>query len=107
MHVGEVDEDALRGLGPQVGRPLRVLGRAEVGLEQAGELLGLGEGALGAAVGAVEVGEAVRRRPAVLRLVRLLQVVGAEPLVAGGALGQRVGERRDVAGGVPHLARRG
>ena len=37
--------------------------------------------------------------------VLLLQVVGAEPLVAGLALGQRVGERVDVAAGLPGLAR--
>ena len=35
----------------------------------------------------------------------LLEVVGAEALVAGLALGQRVGERVDVAAGLPHLAR--
>ena len=38
-----------------------------------------------------------------LRLVRLFQVVGAVPLVAGGALGERVGESGDVAGGDPDL----
>src|SRR6185295_10161306 len=36
-------------------------------------------------------------------LVRLDQVVRAEPLVAGGALGERVGEGGDVAGCLPDL----
>src|SRR4029079_9420142 len=85
-HVEEVHEDALRGLGPQVVQALLALHRAEIGLEQAGELPRLGERALGAAVGAVDVLEAVRRRAALLRLVGLLEVVGAEPLVAGLAL---------------------
>jgi hypothetical protein len=40
---------------------------------------------------------------AVLDLERLDQVVGPEPLVAGLALGQRVGERGDVAAGLPDL----
>ena len=42
---------------------------------------------------------------ALLLGVLLLEVVGAEPLVAGLALGQRVGEGVDVAAGLPHLAR--
>ena len=42
-------------------------------------------------------------RLAVLLLVRLLQVVGAVALVTGGALGERVGEGGDVAGGLPDL----
>lgn len=74
-----------------------------MGGEQARELLGLGELALVAAVRAVDVGQAVLGEAAVLGLVRLLQVVGAEALVAGGALGQRVAERGDVTGGDPHL----
>ena len=41
---------------------------------------------------------------AVLCGVRLDEVVGAVALVAGEALGQRVGERVDVAAGLPHLA---
>src|SRR5690606_36585082 len=103
LHLGEVGEDALGGLGTQVGDGAGVLGRAEVGGQQARELLGLGELALVAAVGAVDVRQAVLRGAALLLLVRLLQVVRAEPLVAGGALGQRVGEGGDVAGGDPHL----
>ena len=45
------------------------------------------------------------RRTPLPGLVLLEQVVGAEPLVAGGALGQRVAERPDMARGHPHLAR--
>lgn len=66
LDLGEVGEDALRGLGTQVGDGAAVLGRAEVGGEQAGELLGLGELALVAAVRAVDVGQAVLGEAAVL-----------------------------------------
>ncbi len=103
LHLGEVGEDALGGLGAEVSDRAAVLRRAEVGGEEARELLGLGELALVAAVGAVEVGEAVLREVALLGLVRLLQVVGAEPLVTGGALRQRVREGGDMAGGDPDL----
>ena len=61
-HVGEVEEDALRGLGAQVVQAGLVLDDAEVGLEQAGELARLGPRAAGAAVGAGDVGEVDRRR---------------------------------------------
>lgn len=105
LDLGEVGEDALGRLGAQVGDGAAVLRGAEVGGEQARELLGLGERALVAAVGAVEVGEAVLREAAVLRLVGLLQVVGAVALVAGGALGERVGERGDVPRRDPDLGR--
>ena len=55
-----------------------------------------------------QLGQLTSARPfsgsaAVLGLVGLLQVVRAEPLVARGALGQRVGEGGDVAGGDPDL----
>ncbi len=104
LHGAEVGEDALRGLRAEVGQAGRVLGDAEVRLQHARELLGLREGALVAAVRAVDVGEAVGRDLAVLGLVGLFQVVGAEALVTGEALGQRVVEGRDVAGGLPDLA---
>ena len=106
-HVGEVDEDALRGLGPQVVQPGLVLGHAEVGLEQPGELARLGPRAAGAAVGAGERRQVdlVGVLEALLLRDLLLEVVGAEPLVARLALGQRVGERVDVTAGLPHLAR--
>ena len=56
-----------------------------------------------------QLGQAMSARPfsggaAVLLLVLLLEVVGAEALVAGLALDQRVDERVDVAGGLPDLA---
>ena len=59
-----------------------------------------------------QFGQAMSARPfaaarPVLLLEGLDQVVGAEPLVAVLALGERVGERRDVAGGLPHLRARG
>jgi hypothetical protein len=103
--VEEVDEDALRRLGPQVVQPLLVLHRAQIGLEQPAELTRLGEGALGAAARAVDVGEALGRQPAVLRFVGLFEVVGAVALVTRLALGQRIGERVDVPGRDPHVAR--
>jgi hypothetical protein len=81
-----------------------VLHRAEVGGQHLVEHLRLGELALVAAVRAVDVCQAVLRRPLVLGLVRLFEVVGAEPLVAGEALGERVGELLDVPGGLPDLA---
>ena len=59
----------------------------------------------GAAVRAGDVGQAVLRRPALARLELLLEVVGAEALVAVQALGQRVGEDADVTGGHPDLPR--
>ncbi len=103
LHVGVVGEDALGGLGAQVRLRAGVLGRAEVGLQHAGELLRLGELALHTTVGAVDVGEAIGGQTAVLGLVRLFKVVRAVALVAGGALGQRVRESGDVAGGHPDL----
>ena len=72
-HVLVVDEDALRGLRAQVVQAGLVLDRAEVGVEHAVELLGLGELALVAAVRAVDVGQAARPGLAVLLLVRLIR----------------------------------
>ncbi len=105
QHVEEVDEDALRGLRPQVVQRGLVLDRAEVGAQHAAELLRLGPLSAGAAVGAGDLGQAVLRRSALARLELLLELVGAEAVVAVLALGQRVGERGDVAGGLPHLRR--
>ena len=62
LHVLEVDEDALRGLGAQVGDRGVVLHRADVGLEHQVELAGLGERVLGAAVGARARRRAAGRR---------------------------------------------
>ena len=103
--VGEVHEDALRGLRAQVVQARLVLDRAEVGLEHHVEVARLGPLAAGAAVRAGDVGQAVLRRPALALLELLLEVVGAEALVAVLALDQRVGEDADVAGGHPDLAR--
>src|SRR3712207_6178245 len=88
--VGEVHEDALRGLRAQVVQPRLVLDRAEVGLEHHVEVARLGPPALGAAVGTGDVGQAVLRRPALARLELLLEVVGPEALVTALTLGQRV-----------------
>ena len=84
-----------------------VLDHAEVGLQQAGELARLGPRAAGAAVGAGEGREVdvVGVVEALLLGELLLEVVGPEPLVARLALGQRVGEGRDVAAGLPGLPR--
>ena len=102
LDVLVVDEDALRGLRPQVVQAGLVLDRAEVGLQQAAELLRLGPGALGAAVRAGHVGQRGGRAALALGVL-LLEVVGPVPAVAGLALDQRVGERGDVAGGHPDL----
>ncbi len=106
LHVQEVREDALRGLRAQVVQALVGLDRTEVGLEQAVEHLRLGVLAAGAAVRARHVGQ-VALRDLLRRALGVLlhQGVGAEALVAGVALHQRVDERLDVAGGRPHLAR--
>src|SRR3712207_3456461 len=93
--VGEVDEDALRGLRAQVVQPRLVLDGAEVGLEHHVEVARLGPLAGHAAVRAGDLGQALRQ-PTLLRLEGLLEVVGPEALVAVLALRQRVGEHADV-----------
>ena len=109
--VEEVEEDALRGLRAQVVQAGLVLDDAEEGLEQAGELARLGPLATGAAVGADDLGErdvvGVDDVALAGPLLRdgLLEVVGAEPLVAREALDERVAERRDVARRNPGLPR--
>ena len=86
----EVGEHALRGLGAQVGVGTGALDRARLGLEHQVELTGLREALFRAAV---------RARVGVVELVE------AEPLFALGAVDERVGEVRQVAGGLPHLRR--
>src|SRR6185369_17172191 len=103
LDVLVVDEDALGRLWPQVMQAFVALHRAEVGLHQAVEHLRLGEGALVAAVRAVDLGQRCGRA-AVLVLERLFQMIRTESLVAGLALGQRVDEFGDVAGRLPDLA---
>ncbi len=105
-HVGEVDEDALRGLGAQVVHAILSLDRPEVGLEHHVEVARFGPLPLGAAVRADDLAHRhVIGVAALLRGVRLLHVVLAVPLVAVQALDQRVVEHLDVAGGHPHLSR--
>ena len=105
--VVEVDEDALGRLGAQVVQARLVLDDAEVGLEHHLEVARLGPPALGAAVGAHDVGhrDRVGVGDALLLRERLLQVVLAAALVAVEALDERVGEGADVARGDPRLAR--
>src|SRR5690606_20063706 len=79
-----------------------VLHRTEERLHQAVEHPRLGEATPVAAVRAGDLGQA-GRGPAVLLLERLLQLVGAEPPVAGKAFGERVHERVDVPGSDPDL----
>ena len=102
----EVREDPLGCFRAEIVQPLVGLDRTEIGLEQAVEHPRLGELALDAAVRAVDVGQAVLRQLPVLGLIRLLELVGPEPVMAVVALGQRVDEGIDVAGGDPHLARK-
>ena len=104
-HVGEVDEDALRGFRAQIVQALIGLDGAEVGLEHHVELARLGPLAGFAGLRVANVGQAVGRRMAVLGLVRLDEMVCAVTLVGDQRLHQRVVEHLDVAGGHPHLAR--
>ncbi|CDZ92017.1 Predicted transcriptional regulator [Rhodococcus ruber] len=106
-HVGEVHEDALRGLGTQVVQPLLALDRAEIGLEHHVEVAGLGPLALGAAVGAGDLRHrnSVGIVELVLLGVRLLQVILAVALVTAQALDERIVEDPDMTRGHPHLTR--
>ena len=85
QHVLEVDEYALRSLRPEVRLGRGVLHGADEGLEHEVE--------------AARVGQLAAAFRARLRI----DVVGAEALVAGLALHERVGEGVGVAGGDPHL----
>ena len=84
--VVEVDEDALRGFGAQPHLARGVLNGSGERLEHQVEQTRGGEG--GAVVGA---------------LFGVVEVVGAVALVAGKALGERVGEVVGVAAGDPDL----
>mgnify|MGYP003418762952 CR=1 FL=1 len=95
--------DLLREQWPAPVESLTVVDGAEIGLHEARELAGLGPCTAHAAIGARDFGEALLGLAALLRLIRLFEVVGAEALVAARALDQRVGERGNVAGGLPHL----
>src|SRR5207302_1300218 len=80
-----------------------VFHRAEVGAQQSVEHARLGEGALIAAVRAGDRGQAADWSVAVLLLVGLDQLIGAVPLVAERALGERIHELGDVTAGLPYL----
>ena len=92
--VLEVDEDALRGLGPQVGERGIVANRPDRGLEHQVERACLGEVAVGCLAGPL-------RRPAAAGGVG--DVVGAVAVLAGAAVDERIGEAADVARGDPDL----
>src|SRR5207249_6618725 len=84
-HIGEVDEDALRRLGPEIDLGGGIFDRSGEGLEHQVELTGFGEFAT--IVGVPRAGDLVR----------------AEALVALFALDQRVGEVLNMAGRYPGL----
>ena len=88
--LAEVGEHALRRLGTQIGVGAGALDRAGLGLEHQVELAGLGEAVL---------------RVAVRAHVGIVELVEAEALLALGAVDERVGEVREVAGRLPHLRR--
>ena len=92
--VLEVDEDPLCRLRPQVGDAGVVAHRADVRLEHQVEVPRLGEVALRVLAGTL-------RRP--LAAVARVEVVGAEPQLAGAAVDHRVGEACDVARCDPDL----
>ena len=102
-HVGEIDEDALGGLRAQVVQAGLVLDRAQIGLQHHVEVARLRPLAPGAAVRAGDLVQA-GGGPTLPVLELLLEVVGPEPLVTGQALGQRIAEHPDVAGGHPDRA---
>src|SRR3954447_25981896 len=90
--VLEVDEDALRGLRPQVGGGAPLDERAHRGLEHQVELARLGQ---------VAVGSLARLLARLAAALRVCEPVAAEPDLAGAAVDERVGEALDVAGRLP------
>ena len=90
--VLEVEEDALRGLGPQVDGRALLLDRADRRLEHQVEVARLGQVAVGRLAGVLR-----RLAPA----LRLVEVVGAEPQLARAAVDQRIGEAGEVAARLP------
>ena len=100
--VLEVHEDALRGLRAQIVQAVLILHRAQMRAQHHVEVARFGPIALGAAVRAHDVLQAVLRLMAVLLGVGFLELVGAMALVAVQALDQRVVEHGDVSGGHPH-----
>ena len=90
--VLEVDEDALRGLGPQVDARPALLDRADRRLEHEVEVARLGE---------IAVRAFARVLAGLLRAARVLEVVGAEAVLADAAVDHRIREAADVTGGLP------
>src|SRR5207249_6725882 len=84
-YVGEVDEDALRGLGPEIDLGGGIFDRSDEGPEHQVELTGFGKLA------------------AIVRVARAGDLVGAEALVALLALDPRVGEVLNMTGRHPGL----
>ena len=93
-HVLEVDEDALRRLGAEIHGHAGLLEGADARLEHEVEVARLGEVAVGRLAGPLA-------RP--LAALRVLEMIGAEALLAELAVDERVGEPADVAGCLPHL----
>ena len=90
--VLEVDEDALRGLRPQVDLGALARHRPDVGLEHQVELARLGE---------VAVGPLARLLRRLFPALAVLELVGAEAQLAGAAVDQRVGEAGQVPRRLP------
>ena len=114
LNGGEVDEDALGGLGPEIDLVGGILGDALVGLEHQVELPDVGE-VVPAAAGAgdflfpdeghqVLLGHGLHVHVQVILLdIALHQLVGPVPHLAGLAVDKGVVEGGDVAGGRPDL----
>ncbi|MDZ7632617.1 MAG: hypothetical protein U5K74_15040 [Gemmatimonadaceae bacterium] len=92
QHVEEVDEDALRRLGPQVDDRRRVLDGPHERLEHQVELARLGQ---------LAVVVLARLLARLLRAARILELVGAEARLARLAVDQRVGEAGHVPARLP------
>ena len=114
-HVVEVDEDALRRLGPEVGDRRVLLDRTHEGLEHEVELARRGQLPLAALRAqrapraAVPAGLArghrelvALRRRAVVRPRLCVELIGAEPPAAGPAVHHGIGEVVEVAARLPH-----
>src|SRR5215213_390681 len=91
--VLEVDEDALGGLRAQVDGRALLLHRPDGRLEHQIEVARLGQVAVGALAGVLR---------GLLTALELVEVIGAEALLAGAAVDERIGEAGEVAGGLPH-----
>ena len=92
QHVLEVDEDALRSLGAQIGGRAGILQRADRRLEHQVELACLRQLAVGAFAGVLR---------GLIWAVQLVEVIGAEALAAVLAVNHRVAEAADVTARLP------